>query len=44
MGSYSRWVPICYFGQEGGRLFGGGCLFEEKRYLHLTTSTINFGK
>ena len=29
MGAYSRGVLICYFGREGGRLFGGGRLFEE---------------
>ena len=44
MGAYSRGTLICYFGREGGRLFGGGRLlergrsFEEIRYSnHRTT-------
>ena len=33
MGAYSRGALICYFGREGGRLFGGGCLLELGRLL-----------
>ena len=32
MGAYSRGALICYFGLEGGRLFGVGR--EEIRYLY----------
>ena len=30
-GAYSRGALICYFGREGGRLFGGGRLLERGR-------------
>ena len=30
-GAYSTGVLICYFCQEGGHLFGGGCLLERGR-------------
>ena len=45
-GAYSRGVLICYFGQEGGRLFGGGHLlergrlFEEIRYSYIFRATM----
>ena len=41
-----RGTLICYFGQEGGRLFGGGRLlerrrlFEEMRYLSILSCFI----